>query len=307
MSNNIQLEKKDTSNKFGVFLVFFKVLLKSSKFLKFTLAGASFAAYSYMFTWEFAGMLLFMIFIHELGHVIAMKQCGIKVKGIYLIPFLGGAAVSEGDFKSRRDESYVALMGPWFGLLVSLLLALLYYITNYPVFAAGATWCSLINLFNLLPVNPLDGGRVVKSLAFSAHGYVGMLFLLLSLIGMIVIIVKFHIWLFLVLLIVAVLELLLESYIIFKKKKKVRIATELKERINSLNMQEFSEENQKQINQISKELDSSIDEISEKPKMSLRQILIYGVLYLLTCYVFLELMNFTSHLPGCKEAFEALQ
>ena len=286
-------------------------MLKSSKFLKFILAGASFATYSYLFTWQFAGMLLIMIFIHELGHVIAMKQCGIKVKGIYLIPLLGGAAVAEGDFKTRRDESYIALMGPWFGLFVSLFFYLLYYITSNPVFAAGATWCSFMNLFNLLPVNPLDGGRVVKSLTFSAHGYVGLGFLLLSLIGMIVLIVKYHIWLFMVLLIVAVLELSFELFVLYKKKKKAKEAINTKHNlinaINQLDENTLDEETKMIVEEVKKDLDTTIAESYEKPKMSLKQIVFYATLYLLTCFVFLELMTYTIHLPGCKEAFDVLK
>jgi len=86
---------------------FITVITKMSKLI---FAGASIVAYSYIFTWQFALVLVAMIFIHEYGHLTAMKQCGMKTKGIYLIPFFGGAAITDDMFKSRRDESYIALM-----------------------------------------------------------------------------------------------------------------------------------------------------------------------------------------------------
>ena len=168
-----------------------------------------------------------------------------------------------------------------------------------------------MNLFNLLPVNPLDGGRVVKSLTFSAHGYVGLGFLLLSLIGMIVLIVKYHIWLFMVLLIVAVLELSFELFVLYKKKKKAKEAINTKHNlinaINQLDENTLDEETKMIVEEVKKDLDTTIAESYEKPKMSLKQIVFYATLYLLTCFVFLELMTYTIHLPGCKEAFDVFK
>lgn len=299
---------KNNSNKSAFFFGLFKILLKSTKFLKIALAGASFAAYSYMFTWQFAAMLIIMIFIHELGHVVAMRQCGIHVKGIYLIPFFGGAAVADGDFKTRRDETYIALMGPWFGFLVSIFFAIMYFITNIPVFAAGATWCSLINLFNLLPVNPMDGGRVLKSIAFSIGNIFGLVFLAISLLCMIYLIIFFKVWLFLILLIVAVLELSIELYLERKRKKRKQSILELKKSIESIEFDSLNESEKETVESASahiKKLEETA--IEEKPKMSIKQLIIYSLLYIVTCFAFFYLMTFASHLPGCQEALEMLK
>ena len=58
---------------------------KSVKVIKLALASGSMVAYSYLFTWEFAIILLAAIVFHEYGHITGMKKCGIKTKGIYLI------------------------------------------------------------------------------------------------------------------------------------------------------------------------------------------------------------------------------
>mgnify|MGYP000597257715 FL=1 len=58
-------------------------------------------------------------------------------------------------------------MGPIWGLVLSIGVFGLYYVTSNPLFAAASSWMALINLVNLIPINPLDGGRILKSLALS--------------------------------------------------------------------------------------------------------------------------------------------
>ncbi|MEC8225811.1 MAG: site-2 protease family protein, partial [Pseudomonadota bacterium] len=78
----------------GLLALGFK-LFKSAKVVKAALAGASVAGYAWLFSIEFALMLIACLVVHEYGHVRAMKYFGIKTKGIYLIPFVGGLAVSD--------------------------------------------------------------------------------------------------------------------------------------------------------------------------------------------------------------------
>ncbi len=156
-------------------------LAKGLKLGKVGLAGASAASYAYLFTWQFALMLMTLLFIHESGHIWAMKRYGIKTKGIYFIPFFGGAAVAEGSAPSRSAEVVIAIMGPVWGLGLTLVAGAAYYATSLPIFAAAASWMALINLFNLFPVLPLDGGRILKAVAYSVHSTFGKVFMLLSL------------------------------------------------------------------------------------------------------------------------------
>lgn len=153
-------------------------LLKTVKVGKFGFAAATAATYAYLFTWQFAAALMVALFVHESGHVWAMKRCGMKVKGIYFIPFLGAAAVTEDSFKSRWSEAFIALAGPVWGMALAIGAAIAYEATKVPIWAALAAWMAMLNLFNLLPVNPLDGGRVLKSLAYSAHSKAGFYVLL---------------------------------------------------------------------------------------------------------------------------------
>jgi len=185
-------------------------LVKGAKVGKVGLAATSVAAYSYLFTWQFAVLILVSIFVHESGHVWAMKRCGIKTKGIYFIPFLGAAAVADEAFPSRSSETYIAIMGPIWGLALAVLTGLVYLVTGYPFFAAAASWMALINLFNLLPVNPLDGGRIFKSISFSIHSYFGLAFLVVGLLAAIFITFKLGIVIFAILFLVGAIDFLAE-------------------------------------------------------------------------------------------------
>jgi Zn-dependent protease len=183
-------------------------LVKALKVGKVALASLSFAAYASMFTWRFALLILGSLAFHELGHIWAMHKCGMKTKGIYFIPLLGAAAVTEDAFPSREVESFVALAGPVWGLSLALATAGVYLVTQSPVYAAAAGWMAMINLFNLLPINPLDGGRVAKSVFFSIHQRAGKIFGLCGLVACIYLAVKLKMGLFVLLLVVGTFELL---------------------------------------------------------------------------------------------------
>lgn len=132
-------------------------------------AAVSIVAYSVVFDWRFGLLLLFMIFWHEYGHVHAMRRVGVPVRGIYFIPFLGGAAVHSAPIPDRWHQVYVDLNGPLWGAVLAVAALVTYYATgrDEPFWAALASWWALINLFNLLPVLPLDGGRALSAIAFS--------------------------------------------------------------------------------------------------------------------------------------------
>lgn len=158
----------------GLAALGFKVF-KSAKVVKAALAGASVAGYAWLFSWQFALMLVACLVVHEYGHVRAMQYFKIKTKGIYLIPFVGGLAVSDDKITTRWQDVVISLMGPAFGLLTSVLGVVLYYVTEMEIFAGVAVLSALLNLFNLLPILPLDGGHVLKSISFSMRSWIGLL------------------------------------------------------------------------------------------------------------------------------------
>ncbi|OUS28532.1 site-2 protease family protein [Gammaproteobacteria bacterium 45_16_T64] len=149
-------------------------LLKSAKVIKVVFAGASVAAYSWLFSFQFALALIGCLVFHEYGHIRAMKYFGMKTKGIYLIPFVGGLALGDNKINTRWQDVVISIMGPSFGLLLSLLCLLLYLLTGEMIFAGLAAFNALLNLFNLLPILPLDGGHILKSISFSMDSRLGI-------------------------------------------------------------------------------------------------------------------------------------
>jgi Zn-dependent protease len=149
-------------------------LLKSAKLIKALMAGASLAAYTWLFSFQFALALIACLVIHEYGHVRAMRYFGLKTKGIYLIPFFGGAALTDDKINTRWQDVVIAMMGPCFGLLMSLACLLVYAISGWPFFAGLAVFNAFLNLLNLLPILPLDGGHILKSISFSMNKKLGL-------------------------------------------------------------------------------------------------------------------------------------
>jgi Zn-dependent protease len=146
------------------------------KTFKLGTAAVSLGAYGLLFNWRSAAALRLMIAWHEYGHVHAMRRCGVRVRGIYFIPFLGGAAVHEAPIADRGAQAYVSLNGPLWGLYLTVAVVLGFYVTGqrYPWLAVVAALWAAINLFNLLPILPLDGGRALSAIAFSIHSRVGL-------------------------------------------------------------------------------------------------------------------------------------
>ena len=138
--------------------------------LKFGFAGfsaiISIVLYSYLFGWPFAVGLVALLFIHEMGHAIVMKMKGIPVGGMIFIPMLGAAVFMKQMPKNARDEAEVGIAGPIAGALaasVCLFLAL-----QAPhvrsIWAPLAYFGFFMNLFNLIPIVPFDGGRVLAAI-----------------------------------------------------------------------------------------------------------------------------------------------
>ena len=137
----------------------------SSQIKNAAITGAlTFASFFAMFGPSAAAMLIVLILIHELGHVIAMRWAGIPVKGIYFIPFFGGVAVGGDRYRSEAERGIVALMGPGFSLLTTAAFAILAAQSSDPTMRELAFMSAVINGFNLLPVQPLDGGQIMRSL-----------------------------------------------------------------------------------------------------------------------------------------------
>lgn len=127
-----------------------------------------------------AGIFMVALCVHEAGHIWAMKHCGIGLSSLNFIPLVGALAKPDRDFRSRTEEAFVAVMGPAWGFGSALVAYGLYLIFGLPELALVAKWAAILNAFNMIPVSPLDGGRVVKSLISSVSVRAGLIMLSLG-------------------------------------------------------------------------------------------------------------------------------
>jgi Zn-dependent protease len=142
-----------------LFLPKIKVLSTSATAL------VSVAAYSLFFGWEFAIGFVVLLFIHEMGHVIALRREGIPASAPMFIPFLGAVISAKSLGDNALAEARVGLAGPILGSIGAAAVAVAAAITGSPLLQALAYTGFLLNLFNLLPVVPLDGGRAMAAMA----------------------------------------------------------------------------------------------------------------------------------------------
>ena len=128
-------------------------------------ALVSVAAYSIFFGWGFAAGFVVLLFVHEMGHVIALRREGIKASAPMFIPFMGAVITASRSADNALAEARVGLAGPILGTLGAAAVALVGELTGSSLLIALAYFGFFINLFNLLPVVPLDGGRAVAAMA----------------------------------------------------------------------------------------------------------------------------------------------
>ena len=125
----------------------------------------SVGAYALLFPVWFAVGVVVLIWVHEMGHVLQLKREGIKASAPMFIPFIGAFVAMKEWPKSALAEARVGLAGPVLGTLGGLATLGIYAATENPVFLGLAYFNFLINLFNLAPMLPLDGGRAVGAMS----------------------------------------------------------------------------------------------------------------------------------------------
>jgi Zn-dependent protease len=151
--------------KFGVKIKFVLLLLPKLKIL--TTSGSmlvSVAAYSLIWGWKFALGFVVLLFVHEMGHVIQLRREGIKASAPVFIPFLGAAVWAKSLGGNALAEARVGLAGPVLGSLGAAACIPLASATGSDFWRALAFTGFFLNLFNLLPVVPLDGGRAMAAM-----------------------------------------------------------------------------------------------------------------------------------------------
>jgi len=160
-------EKKATARKGGT---------PYKRFLQIILLITGFAVASKLWGLQHAIGLFIFLMIHEYGHVAAMKMYGVPVHGIFVLPFIGAAAISKDESTNLWHRFMIAYMGPVFGALVTLIgLVALFTVGDITFLQKFVILCAAVSIFNLLPLGILDGGRIVMSIAFSIHFVMGYL------------------------------------------------------------------------------------------------------------------------------------
>ncbi len=117
------------------------------------------------------------LILHEGGHLLAMKLCGYRDVSLLFLPFLGAVATAHKDDATLTQRFCVALAGPLPGLILGLVLAIIFKDASYSTWVKQASWILIcLNLFNLLPIYPLDGGQIIDILLFSRFPYSDVVF-----------------------------------------------------------------------------------------------------------------------------------
>lgn len=151
---------------------FASLVLPALKFLKLgkilTTSGSMFVSvwfYSLAFGWKFAFGFVLLIFVHEMGHVFVAWRQGLPISAPIFIPGMGALILMRAEGKSAWNQAVMGIGGPILGSLGAVVCWWIYTITQNELFLGLAYIGFMINLFNLIPVFPLDGGWITGAVS----------------------------------------------------------------------------------------------------------------------------------------------
>lgn len=145
------------------------LLFTGAKFGKLLLTGGSMLvsvfAYALLFGWRYAVGFVVLLFVHEMGHYIAARQRGLNVGAPTFIPFVGAWVELKDMPHDAETEAYVGLGGPLLGTIGALACYFFARDQDSNLLLAIAYSGFFLNLFNLIPLSPFDGGRITAVLS----------------------------------------------------------------------------------------------------------------------------------------------
>ena len=141
------------------------VALKLTKFTPLISMVLTSLTYSLFFGWPFSVGMVGLIFVHECGHAIAMRHYGVPFSPMVFVPFMGAVIAMKERPKNVYEEAVIALGGPVTGSLGAGALAVAGLYSGNQLLLGLADFGLMINLFNLLPIGTLDGGRISSALS----------------------------------------------------------------------------------------------------------------------------------------------
>lgn len=124
----------------------------------------SLGIYVMFYGWRMAIIIIFALLVHEIGHYIAFRNYGLKVKLPVFIPLLGAYTAGERPEK-LEDDAYIALAGPLIGLVFATACYWMGVTTHDSFWTAAAYVSAFLNLFNMIPTPPFDGGHIIGALS----------------------------------------------------------------------------------------------------------------------------------------------
>jgi Zn-dependent protease len=142
--------------------------------------GVTVSVFGLFVSWPTSVMLIATIFIHENGRLLTAYHKGLSAYGVVHSPFIGGIAFFRGYTFSRNDDFDIAMGGLSLSTLIVLFFYACFIVSGSAYFAELTQALIILNAIFLLPVGNFDGGRILKSLTFSIHSYVGFVYLALS-------------------------------------------------------------------------------------------------------------------------------
>src|SRR5581483_2241371 len=149
------------------------LLLGLTKLSTFASMLAFFAVYWTVFGWKFALGFVLCIYVHEMGHVMAWRKYNIAASAPMFIPFVGAFVRMRQYPGNVGEDARVGLAGPIWGLGSAIVTWLAALMTQQPIWFAIAHTAAWLNLFNLLPIWQLDGGRGFRALSRKQRAIAG--------------------------------------------------------------------------------------------------------------------------------------
>ena len=125
----------------------------------------SIGVYAVMFGWAYAAGFVGLLLVHEMGHYVAARRRGLNVGAPTFIPFVGAWVELKDLPHDAETEAYVGVAGPLVGTIGALVCFYLARITGSPLLLALAYSGFMLNLFNLIPLAPFDGGRITAAIS----------------------------------------------------------------------------------------------------------------------------------------------
>ena len=122
-------------------------------------------AYALAWGWAYGIVFVLLILVHEMGHVYALREFGVRAGAPVFIPFVGALVALKEMPKNVRIEAWTAIAGPIVGTAGALLCWSAALYTGSSFWMAAAYTGFFLNLFNLIPISPLDGGRTVAAIS----------------------------------------------------------------------------------------------------------------------------------------------